>query len=548
MREGQSLANIGDQTTVYFKNYGSQQLSTISLRGTSASHTSVIWNGITVNSPTLGQTDFSVWPMFLTDQILIQKGGGSSLFGSGAIGGTVILDNSKIRADSLISLYVGVGSFGQRDAGLRIQLKQKQLITETSVFSSLLENDFRLEDGSIQEHAAVDRLGFSNKIALEYNRGELFTEVAYAKNDRDIQPTRTSASRNTLVSENIRTVINNKLYGGITHHSTLGFIKDKTTYNDSSITTSYRFTANHTIEKSFGSFLFTRLGSSGMHEWVKSENFKKIEKRMQGHVFTSGTFIHDLGDITLNLRQAFYANESAFIPALGVETSDIIHANISLRGQISRDYRAPTFNDLFWLPGGNRELKSERSLNYEFGADYAHSNFKISWTGFRSHITNWIQWMPEEGIWTPNNIREVETTGIEAYSTANFSISKTKIFLEAEYSYILSTDKGLVEENQLPYVPKHSAMGSMALIFGDSRFDFIANYTGRRFTTLSNSRANRIDGFLLIDIQLSNEFLFTSAWLKAAFKVLNVADVNYENLKNTAMPGRAFLIELTTKF
>ncbi|MEM7297360.1 MAG: TonB-dependent receptor, partial [Bacteroidota bacterium] len=43
------LSNIGRNTTIHFKNYGNQQLSTIAFRGTSASQTNVIWNGLQVN-------------------------------------------------------------------------------------------------------------------------------------------------------------------------------------------------------------------------------------------------------------------------------------------------------------------------------------------------------------------------------------------------------------------------------------------------------------------------------------------------------------------
>ena len=56
-----------NETAFYLKTYGNNQLSTISLRGTTASQTAVLWNGININSPTLGQTDFSLLPFFLFD-------------------------------------------------------------------------------------------------------------------------------------------------------------------------------------------------------------------------------------------------------------------------------------------------------------------------------------------------------------------------------------------------------------------------------------------------------------------------------------------------
>ena len=548
--DGGSLTNIGDQTSIYFKNYGSQQLSTISLRGTSSSHTNVIWNGIPVNSPTLGQTDFSVWPMFLTDQLLIQKGGGSSLFGSGAIGGTVILDNSSVQKDSLISTYLGFGSFGQRNAGFKYHSNYKKIIHELLLFGSELDNNFRLEDGSKQEHASVSRLGISNKLYFDYEAGRLFSEIAYAENDRDIQPTRTSASRSTLQSKNLRAVLNNEISGKLVHHSTIGFIKDQTIFNDSSITKSFRLLATHAIEKSVGSSVFLRFGGTGIHEWAASDNFEKREKQTQGHLFASGTFFIRHGIVTLNLRQALYKNDKVFIPSLGFESNSIGigEYNLILRSQVSRDFRVPTFNDLFWRPGGNPNLNAERSLNYEFGTDMSFHGVGVSITGFMSGITNWIQWTPTDGIWSPENIREVRTRGLEFSSNADIPLKSSSLQIVSEYSYVLSSDRGLAAPNQLPYVPKHSATISATLVTKQSSIGLTGNFTGTRYTTLSNSRAGRIDEFLLLDLRLEHRIPLSFALFELGMSIQNLADVNYENLINTAMPGRAFTIELTTKF
>src|SRR5882724_4602940 len=38
------------QLPIYFRNYGSGMISSISLRGTSPQHTAVLWNGVNINS------------------------------------------------------------------------------------------------------------------------------------------------------------------------------------------------------------------------------------------------------------------------------------------------------------------------------------------------------------------------------------------------------------------------------------------------------------------------------------------------------------------
>jgi len=65
-RKELNLNDIGEllasYTPVFVKSYGKGSLSTVSFRGTGASHTKVLWEGLNINSPMLGQTDFSLLP------------------------------------------------------------------------------------------------------------------------------------------------------------------------------------------------------------------------------------------------------------------------------------------------------------------------------------------------------------------------------------------------------------------------------------------------------------------------------------------------------
>ena len=78
---------------VYIKNYGNNMSAGISMRGTGSEHTAVNWNGININNPMLGVASFSSLYLNLSDQLYIQPGGNSATGGSGAIGGSVNLDD-----------------------------------------------------------------------------------------------------------------------------------------------------------------------------------------------------------------------------------------------------------------------------------------------------------------------------------------------------------------------------------------------------------------------------------------------------------------------
>jgi iron complex outermembrane receptor protein len=54
-----SMADIlAFNSSIFVKSSGRATLSTVSFRGTSSAHTQVLWNGLRINSPMLGMTDF----------------------------------------------------------------------------------------------------------------------------------------------------------------------------------------------------------------------------------------------------------------------------------------------------------------------------------------------------------------------------------------------------------------------------------------------------------------------------------------------------------
>jgi len=69
-------------TAIFIKQYGRATLSTVAFRGTAASHTQVMWNGMRINSPMLGMTDFSMIPSYFVDDAAPPpQGGGAGLAG-----------------------------------------------------------------------------------------------------------------------------------------------------------------------------------------------------------------------------------------------------------------------------------------------------------------------------------------------------------------------------------------------------------------------------------------------------------------------------------
>jgi iron complex outermembrane receptor protein len=59
---------------------------------------------------------------------------------------------------------------------------------------------------------------------------------------------------------------------------------------------------------------------------------------------------------------------------------------------ISRNFKAPTFNDLYWEPG-NRDLIPE-TYQAEMSHYFSYYNFKLGITPYYIKMTDMIQWVP----------------------------------------------------------------------------------------------------------------------------------------------------------
>ena len=75
-------------TSIFVKQYGRATLSTVAFRGTSPSHTQVTWNGMRINSPMLGMTDFSMIPSYFIDDA-------SLLHGTSSVNETEVRSSSR---------------------------------------------------------------------------------------------------------------------------------------------------------------------------------------------------------------------------------------------------------------------------------------------------------------------------------------------------------------------------------------------------------------------------------------------------------------------
>lgn len=463
IKTGDGVETLSDklieQTSLYLKTYGNNQLSTVALRGTTASQTAVLWNGININSPTLGQTDFSLVPLFLFDEVSIRYGTASSLYGTDAIGGSIMLGQreAKFQRGLKASVFQQIGSFGRSGTGVKATYGNERWELRTKAYRAFIRNDFPYTSDAVgyskkQDHASVWNYGFNQQIHFKISPSQqISADAMVTHNFREIQPTvtNTAASDETLQDDDVRLALKYQ------HNSRIGFFSFTTAYvnseqdyfnDETSTVRSEQFTALATVDISVGSKTSIRSGGSLSHFTATSENFENGLSEDRYDIFSSLKHaIRPNWIVNLNLRQSFYAGRYApFAPTLGTELGIVQKEKekLTLRLQAARGFRVPTLNDRYWIPGGNSSIKPEDAIHIESGLNWSrkadHTNHTFDLSVFRTWADEMIVWsVDDEGVWTPMNLMKVNIHGAEVKANTSIQVIAWQVNIHAVYSLSL---------------------------------------------------------------------------------------------------------------
>lgn len=550
--EFQSLGNLlQNQANLYFKQNGNGMVSSISLRGTGASQTGVYWNGIPINSSLNGQTDFNSLTGNSFEAVEIRRGGGSVLLGSGAIGGAINLQDKIIfRKKNEADIHFGLGSYNSFNGQFSGLLSSNKLFAKISLGGIKSDNDYpyfdtelKNENGEFQNNNINGVFGYRIDLKNSIN-----FYVSYLDNDRNNSRTLTAESDSKLLNTDYRILFDWK-YLGNRYTSSLkqAYLAEKFTYFfDTELTNFSSGKSNNFISKYDFSYylnkkMFLNAGAEYQDQKGWGTNFTEEDQNIL-NIF--GLFHHEpISKLiyNLSLRKGYSSDfEIPFIYALDAKYE--ITKRLTFKGAFSTNYRNPTFNDLYWVPGGNPDLKSEESKSMEFGLNYHHKIFQFNITSYYIKSKDLIQWQPVSGIiWQPQNIQDVSNLGIELSVSAKKQIYNHFFGLNIQYDYTIAEDGAT--EKQLIYVPFHKANAIFNYKFKKWNLNYYLQYTGEVYITTSNTQS--LDSYLLSNININRSLLKNK--LNIAFKINNLFDEYYQSVAYRPMPNRNFTLNINLK-
>ena len=564
---GRSLGDLLQQNSgLYLRQYGEGMVASLTIRGTSAGHTAVFWKGLPVNSPSLGQSDFSLIPNEAVDQVAVHLGSTGALYGTDAIGGSVHLNSApRFNQGHQVQFNQGIGSFGRFNTAVSYNFSNSKWATKTRVYRNYSTNDFKYRDvtrpgfpETRATNAAVKQWGIVHDMAWNLNESsQLSTAIWYNANDRQIQPLMGSRAEEVQEDNQLRWVADYKYFRGTgSLNVKAGWVRDYMLFNRNSTNETNQYFLSGEYEWNGAENLSSKLGLRYTYIDGDLSSYSANENRME--LYSSTTFQPvDRFNFSLNLRQSLYDGEFVpFTPSLSGQFALVKsdNRNLLLNAAISKSYKIPTLNDRFWSPGGNPALVPEKGISWEAGLDYARKflsrgKLNAGLTYYRMNVDNWIIWLPQGNIWSPSNIRTVINQGLEGKLEGHYSFGSLHLKANMQYAYNQTRNQTMINNNdrsfgkQLPYTPLHKMQWNLRAEKGDWGFFISQVYTGERFDTTDNESV--VDPYTLWNTGLSRRWEISKFNGSLSFNMFNLLDEQYQAMKLRAMPGRNYQVNVT---
>ncbi len=557
-----NLAELLDsETGTYIKSYGQGSLATSSVRGGSAGHTLVLWNGLPVQSPMLGLLDLALLPVQAVESIDFTRGGNAALWGSGAIGGVLNLDNQADFSQKFnIKTSTQFGSFGQVQQQFKVGLGNKKIQSTTRLSHQQADNDFYyfLADGLPERQQTNARLSQQYLLQDIYwkidDRHQLAVHFWRQQTDRQIPPTnvqtRSKARQDDLATRLIldfRRTISTGLWQLKTafFEEHLNYFDDQNLLESRSLFRTYlgEITGQWSWRKRHrflvgNTHTLTRAWSAGYRENVPEE-YKTA-------FFVSWKYHWKKLNTQVSLRQEIVdGNMVPLVPAFGFDYS--ILPQFILKGKVSRNYRLPTLNDRFWKPGGNPDLMPESGWSQELTLTQKikkkNLEAEVSLTAYNRNIDNWILWSIKEGesFWSANNITKVWSRGLEPRLSVAYFFKNIKLQLRGGYDHIRSTNEVVVQNpkmeagEQLIYTPMHQAFGVFSFEWKTLHVAYRHNYTGA-----TDGINDPLEAFTTGNVRLQYSGAIEKFKATLFFNINNIWDADYLVVERRPMPGIHF--------
>ncbi len=519
--------------------------SDLYIRGGSFDQTLLLINGIKVEDSQTGhhQMNLSV-PIELIDKIEILKGPGSRIFGMNAFNGAVNIITKKNSENGNINLDYGSFKTFQGSGSIPINTKKT---------SHILSSTYRQSDG-YRYNTDYNYFNLFYSGIIDINDSDL--EILFSNSDRKFGANGFYASPEAMdqYEETNGSLINFKLRKkreNIStesslywrrHEDTYIYIRDNpSVYKNDHISHKLGFQNNISIFSDAG---ITGIGIDLSNTWLSSNNLGE-RNRFITTIFAEQLINKKKFSFTPGIAFSIYEKpsndlfKSKLFP--GIDIGYKLSDKISLNANIGETFRIPTFTDLYYSDPnneGNENLDPEKAFTSEVGFKLREKNYGISLSLFRrksDDLIDYIKANPNDK-WSPQNIKNVITTGIEFDSKLILNINNSLNTINLGYAYVNDD----YEKDILSRYSLNSYRHRLILNFDFKLTKSISNYLSYRYGVREIQ-----DGYnkSVIDYKI---MMHKDRW-KVTLNLNNIFDSKYYETNLVQMPGRNITLGLNIK-
>jgi len=435
--------------------YGMQ--ADLYIRGGSFDQTLLLIDGIKVEDPQTGHHTLNIaLPLEVIKRIEIIKGPAARIFGQNAFTGAINIV-TKTNGDLKNNVGFQLGSYNQQHATATLgkSLDNASVMGHASINSSegyryntdfqnqnyFLKSSFNTKTTPIDVIATFSERKFGGNQFYAIDAKEQYEE------------TQSSLVGISTIIKRGDLKISPQLYWKRNQDMYLYIRNNPSVYRNLHISNKVGIQINSSYSSSFG---VTGFGIDVAKVKMNSNRLGNRERWM-GNFFLEHRFslLDNKLDVTPGVAVNYFS-EFDFNAFPGIDLGYRINDSFRVYANAGYTYRVPTYNDLYYVGRqdiGNENLVPERAISEEIGLKYFGNKLNASVAFFNRDSDNLIDYTKEneDDKWQSNNLKRLNSNGIEAQLSSPFKLGQYTQSLSLGYTY-LNEDLGTVKSNFSKYV------------------------------------------------------------------------------------------------
>lgn len=562
---GRSIdAVLSDEAGLFVRDFGGPGgVKTVSIRGSSANQTVVLFNGIRLNNMQNGLADLGLLPVELFDAVEVVRGGQSALFGPDASSGAIILSSGPGSASGG-TFTARIGSFEDQGVSASGTIADERLSITVRGGTEATGGAFPFPwdgpDGSTtyaRHGSSFERTYGSVSTILRPNSTlRLESSVIGILADRG-SPGPVTAGGWTHARLRDGLVLGGLRFSSVGDAATMWEGGVSATYQDEEFAEelSAAGTSDRYFNRSASVWLHGRLavtselmagwGIEALHATLSGSAFDAGTKRSGGSLLGHMDWTESMSRVRVlpTVRLDMFSDLSPQVsPRIAAMVPVDERETMRLRGSAGMGFRMPSFNELYWRSGGNRNLNHERTASADIGLEWkcsAVGEHRLTGAAFVSEARDRIVG------WPPVNIARTFSRGLEW--SWSWTFSGSRVWWTGSWTMVESREPGS-EGRQIPFMPRHVFATGADLDAGLFTISPVVQYQSRRFLTTENLAALSVPQSTRASISASGGIRVSSLYCRMALVMKNVFDASDVSLPGYPLPGRSLTFTATVSF